>query len=163
VNRANGRGIEAFPARNGASLAGQLEVLVRTAIEHADGKARAAFYLADAAARELHHIVGMPQAYARHVNGFVISTHSLACGLAAATRQSVITPDVSAEPRWKPWLWLAEEWDLEKLGSGNMIRRLEEGQPGLRQGRAVHRGHCRNQIQPAPVPQTPHCTAGSCR
>jgi hypothetical protein len=104
-------------AVNGASLADQLEVLVRTAVEHADGTARAAFYLADAAGRELHHIIGMPPAYARCVDGFAIGQQSLACGLAAATRRPIITPDVSEEPLWRPWLWLAEEFDYRACWS----------------------------------------------
>jgi len=41
--------VEIGPAVNDASLADLLGVLVRAAIEHADGKARAAFYLADPA------------------------------------------------------------------------------------------------------------------
>jgi hypothetical protein len=99
------------PSRmNGASLAELLEALVCVAIEHTDGKARAAFYLADPAGAELSHITGMPDAYARCVNGFAIGEKSLACGLAVAMRRPVITPDVSEEPRWKDWLWLAEEF-----------------------------------------------------
>jgi hypothetical protein len=50
---------------NGSSLGDLLEVLVWTAVEHADSKARAAFYLSDAAELELNHIVGMPPEYAR--------------------------------------------------------------------------------------------------
>jgi two-component system, chemotaxis family, CheB/CheR fusion protein len=46
------------------------------------------------AGAELHHITGMPDAYARYVDGFAIGTQSLACGLAVATRQPVITRDV---------------------------------------------------------------------
>ena len=91
--------LETSPAANGTSLADLLEVLVCTAIEHTRGNARAAFYLADAAGLQLHHVIGMPDAYARCVNGFAIGTQSLACGLAAATGQSVITPDVSGLPR----------------------------------------------------------------
>ena len=98
------------PAVNGASLGALLEVLICAAIEHAEGKARAAFYLSDAAELELHHIVGMPPEYARCVNGFAISEQSLACGLAVATRRPIITSDVSGDPRWKGWLWLAKEF-----------------------------------------------------
>ena len=98
-------------------LAGLLSVLVRTAIEHSDGKARAAFYLADAAETKLRHIVGMPQAYARYVDGFSIGTHSLACGLAAATGQPVVTPDVLDEPRWKQWVWLADQFQYRACWS----------------------------------------------
>jgi hypothetical protein len=38
------------------------ELRVYAAIEHADGKARAGFYLADAAGTELHHVTGMTDA-----------------------------------------------------------------------------------------------------
>jgi len=86
-------------AGNGASLSDLLEVLVHTAIDLTGGRARAAFYRANAKGSELHHLTGMPQAYARHVDGFAISGQSLACGLAAFTRQPIITPDVIAEPR----------------------------------------------------------------
>lgn len=97
-------------APKGASLAELLEVLVYTAIEQAGGKARAAFYLADEAGAKLHHIIGMTPSYARCVDGFEIGPQSLACGLAACRRQAIITADVSAEPRWQPWLWLAQEF-----------------------------------------------------
>jgi two-component system CheB/CheR fusion protein len=59
----------------------------------------------------------MAQAYARCVDGFAISGQSLACGLAAFTRQPIITPDVFAEPRWKPWLWLAKEFNYRACWS----------------------------------------------
>jgi len=60
-------------AGNGASLADLLEVLVHSAIDLSGGKARAAFYRANANGSQLHHITGMPQAYARHVDGFAIA------------------------------------------------------------------------------------------
>jgi GAF domain-containing protein len=91
-------------------LANLLGVLVQTAVYYADGKARAAVYLADAAETKLHHLVGMSPAYARHVDGFPIGRQSLACGLAAATKQAVVTQDVFEEPRWKQWAWLAEQF-----------------------------------------------------
>jgi GAF domain-containing protein len=112
VRARRSRALQTLPslARNGASLSDVLGVLVGVAVEHAEGKARAAFYLADAAEKELHHITGMTDAYAKCVDGFAIGKHSLACGLAVARREPVITPDVSEEPRWKEWLWLAEEF-----------------------------------------------------
>jgi GAF domain-containing protein len=73
--------------------------------------------LADNAGVELRHIIGMPPAHAQRVDGFAISKQSLACGLAAATGQSVITPDVSKEPRWEQWLWLANKFDYRACGS----------------------------------------------
>jgi len=100
---------------NVASLSDVLDVLVRTAIEKGKGEARAAFYIADGAA--LHHVTGMPDAYARYVNGFVIGPESLACGLAASTGQPIITRDVIEEPLWQPWLWLAEQFDYRACWS----------------------------------------------
>jgi GAF domain-containing protein len=98
-------------------VADSLQVLVRGVIEQTGGKARAAFYLADVSGRTLHHITGMPEAYAKCVDGFAIGPQSLACGLAAAIRQAIITRDVSDEPRWKPWLWLAEEFKFRACWS----------------------------------------------
>ena len=105
------------PFKTAASFAGLLDVLVGTAVEQTNGKARAAFYMADASGTELRHIVGMSKAYAQYVDGFAIGPHSLACGLAVATGQPVITPDVTEEPRWKQWLWLAEQFDYRACWS----------------------------------------------
>jgi PAS domain S-box-containing protein len=102
---------EAFQAAvNGAPLEASLGVLVKSAIEQTDGEARCAFHIADASGTALHHVAGMPDDYARCFNGFEIGPESLACGLAVHTGQPVITPDVAREPRWKRWLWLAEQY-----------------------------------------------------
>jgi GAF domain-containing protein len=98
-----------------ASLRASLGALVHTAIENAAGEARAAFYISNGA--KLHHIIGMPEAYARQVDGFAIGQQSLACGLAAARRQPIITRDVAEEPLWKPWLWLAKQFDYRACWS----------------------------------------------
>ena len=58
----------------------------------------------------LHHITGMTREYARYVDGFAISPGSLACGLAAATRRAVVTPDVIQDQRWHQWRWLANKF-----------------------------------------------------
>ena len=34
----------------------------------------------------------------------------MACGLAVAERRAIITPDVTEEPRWKEWVWLANQF-----------------------------------------------------
>jgi GAF domain-containing protein len=103
-------GSEVSNSAAAGSLADLLGILVRTAIEYTDGKARAAFYLADAGRRTLHHVVGMPDTYAKYVDGFAIGEESLACGLCVSTKRPVITPDVFAEPRWRPWLWLPKQF-----------------------------------------------------
>ena len=78
---------------------------------------RCAFYLAEADGKQLRHIVGMPESYARAVDGFKISPESLACGLAVASGQPVITQDVLNEPRWQPWAGLAREYDYRACWS----------------------------------------------
>ncbi len=103
---------EAFQAAiNGAPLDVSLGVLIRAAVEQIDGNARGAFHIADASGTTLHHVAGMPEDYAECIDGFRIGADSLACGLAVHTAQPVITPDVTREPRWKQWLWLAEKYD----------------------------------------------------
>jgi PAS domain S-box-containing protein len=102
-------------AMNGEPIEVALGVLVRTAVERMGGDARAGFYLANPEGTELRHVVVMPDSYAKCVDGFKISPDSLACGLVAHTGKPVITRDVAEEPRWKPWLWLAEEYDFRSV------------------------------------------------
>jgi DNA-binding transcriptional LysR family regulator len=103
------------PSAPNPTLADSLGILVRTAIEHIGGGARAAFYNADDAG--LHHIIGMPKAFAMSVDNFLIGPTSLSCGLAAATQQPVHTHDVLQDPSWKPWLGLAKEFDFRACWS----------------------------------------------
>ena len=130
-----------FPAGfNHASVSSLLDVLVRTVIEKGKGEARAAFYVADGA--KLHHVTGMPEAYARCVDGFAISPQSLACGLAAATGQPIITPDVAEEPLWKPWVWLATQFDYRACWSFPVRLRQEKS---LALSRCISRSHAKQQ------------------
>lgn len=99
---------EAFQtAMDGGPLAKSLGILIRTAIEQAGDERRCAFYIADDSGG-LRHVVGMPDSYAGAVNSF--GPEALAYNLAVGTGRPVITPDVRDEPRWKPWLPLAEEY-----------------------------------------------------
>ena len=109
---------EAFQtAVNGAPLEESLRALIKAAIEQTDAEARCAFYIADASGTALYHVTSIPESYANEVAGFKIGPESLACGLAVYTGQSVITPDVTKEPRWKPWLWLAEKYEYRACWS----------------------------------------------
>lgn len=101
---------EAFQAAaQGAPLAVSLGVLVRTVVAQSGDGTRCAFYLADPAGAELRHVVGMPDSYARGVDGFPVGPNSPACRLAMHQGQPVITPDVAADPLWAPWLPLTEQ------------------------------------------------------
>jgi len=108
---------EAFQtAMDGGSLETSLGILIRTAIEQAADGRRCAFYIADDDG-SLRHVVGMPGSYARAVDGFGIGPESLAYGLAVATGQPVIIPDVRDQPAWKPWLSRAEEYGYRSCWS----------------------------------------------
>ena len=98
-------------ALNGAPLEASLGVLVRAATEQFGEDVRAAFYLANPDGSSLRHVVGMPEDYARAVDGFAIGPESLACGLATHSGQPVLTTDVRMDPRWVPWLAMAERFD----------------------------------------------------
>lgn len=106
-----GQGEALEAALNDAPLDSSLGVLVRTATDRLGPEVRAAFYLAGPEGVTLSHVVGMPAAYAEAVDGFKIGPGSLACGLATHTGQPVVTSDVTKEPLWAPWLWLAEKFD----------------------------------------------------
>jgi PAS domain S-box-containing protein len=95
-------------AMNGEPLNVSLGILIRTIVAQADGSPRCAFYIRNENGG-LRHVVGMSDVYAEQVDDFKISPESLACGLAVATGEPVITPDVLEEPRWRPWTWLARE------------------------------------------------------
>jgi signal transduction histidine kinase/DNA-binding response OmpR family regulator len=99
-------------AVNGEPLEVSLGALVRTAVEQLGNDTRAAFYLANPDGMELYHVVGMAESYAECVDGFPIGPDSFACGLAVYTGKPVITRDVTTEPRWESWLWLAEKYDF---------------------------------------------------
>ncbi|MGU3663064.1 GAF domain-containing protein [Methylobacterium sp. A49B] len=75
-------GQEAFQAAmDGAPLDASLGILIRTAVTQAESERRCAFTAANPGGGTLRHVVGMPDDYARQVDGFVISGESLACGL----------------------------------------------------------------------------------
>src|SRR5262249_55321025 len=66
---------------------------------------------------ELLHVAGMSDAYRQCIDRFKIGPDSLACGLAVYTLHPVITPDVTKEPLWKDWLWLANKFNYRACWS----------------------------------------------
>lgn len=104
-------------ALEGAPLESSLGVLVRTATAQLGPGARAGFYLANPELTAIHHIVGMPADYAEAVDGFKVGPDSLACGLATHTGLPVLTADVTKEPLWQPWLWMAQKFDYRACWS----------------------------------------------
>lgn len=98
-------------AMNGHPLAVSLGVLVKMVVAETTGDARAAFFRVPPGGEGLYHIVGMGEEYAKVVNGFMVGPDSLACGLAMHIGEAVITPDVEADPRWKPWLAITRAYN----------------------------------------------------
>jgi len=98
-------------ALTGEPLETTLGVLTSAVSDTVGGTVRAAFYIANPAGTTLHHVVGMPVAYAEAVDGFKIGADSLACGLATHIGQPVLTSDVGSDPRWRPWRNMAEKFD----------------------------------------------------
>src|SRR5262245_23874446 len=105
--------MEAFQAAvRGAPLDVALGILAHAAAKQWDSGVRCAFYMVNRDGTELHHVSGMAESYAECVDGFKVGGDSLACGLAVYTGCPVITPDVTKEPPWQPWLWHAKEYDF---------------------------------------------------
>lgn len=104
---------EAFhAAMNGAPLATSLGMLVDAVVDQTQDGRRCAFYIADETGGALSRVVGMPDSFARAVEGFIIACDSFSCGLAVAKREPVITADVLAEPKWAQWTRFAQEHDF---------------------------------------------------
>jgi PAS domain S-box-containing protein len=109
---------EAFQASmNGASLSGSLEILVRSAVEHAGNDSRASFFLLRADRSAIRHVAGMTPEYGRVVGDFPVGPAAIGCGLAAYTGKPVICPDVLLDPAWAPYLWLARQFDYRATWS----------------------------------------------
>lgn len=109
---------EAFQAAvNNAPLQESLGILVRGAIAQLGDDVRTAFYLADGAGLQLHHVTGLPEDHPLRVEGFKAGSDSLASGLAMHTGRPVITSDVTGEPRWREWLALAGDCDVRACWS----------------------------------------------
>ena len=113
----DGQGKALKAALSGATLETSLAVLVQTVTNRMGQESRAAFYIANPEGTALYHIAGMSTAYAKAVDGFQIGPESLGCGLATHTGLPVLTSDVNQEPRWGPWLWLAEKFDYRACWS----------------------------------------------
>jgi PAS domain S-box-containing protein len=96
-------------AMRGCSLEESLQILLRRAIEFTGGQGRAAFYITSRDGTALHHIVGMPEHYAKAVDGFPVSGESMACGLAVHTGRPVITRDIEEDSSWDAFRWLARQ------------------------------------------------------
>ncbi|WP_159799168.1 GAF domain-containing protein [Flavobacterium sp. MK4S-17] len=96
-------------ALSGKSLPASLKPLVDTIVKQTGGEAKAGFYIIPPQAKDLYHVIGMPEEYAHDVNGFKVGPESVACGLAMHTGEPVITYDVELEPGWEPYRKLAQK------------------------------------------------------
>jgi GAF domain-containing protein len=127
VRGLRGIGTERDAGPRRAALQEVLEGLVGVAVKRSEGEAQAAFYMADDGGTGLHRIAGMSTAYGAYTAGFKIGPQSIACGLAAATRRPVITGDITQDPAWRDWEWLAAAfnyrgcWSFPIEGRGGKV------------------------------------------
>jgi signal transduction histidine kinase len=80
-------------------------------------KAKAAFYVTRDGGDTLSHLVGMSETYASDMKGMKIGPDSLACGLAMHGREPVISSDVTRDPLWEPWRWMAQKHEYRACWS----------------------------------------------
>lgn len=94
-------------------------------IERFDPAVRASVLLLDRDAGTLHHAAGtrLAQAYRDAIDGVHIGPDVGSCGRAAALAVEVITPDITAEPRWDAYAELALAHDLRHCWSVPVLDR----------------------------------------
>ena len=109
---------DAFRAAvNGASLEESLGILATTAKDQIADANNCAFYVANENGTQLRHVAGLPPGCTKEVEVLKNAWEYLDCGSGARTAAPIITPDVRREPRWKPWLWLAEKYNFRACWS----------------------------------------------
>ena len=99
-------------AMQGAPLETSLAALLHAAVEGLGPETQAAFHLADETGTRLQRVVGMPADYVQVVDHVAIGPESLPSVWAIHGGQPILTADVSHDPPWQPWLWLAERFDF---------------------------------------------------
>jgi two-component sensor histidine kinase len=101
----------------GEPLGDVLNVLVSSAAQRTGG--RAAIFLVDELGALLRFACaeGLPEAYTRAIDGFLIGPSSPSCGNAAYTGERVVVGDVGLDPLWKPFLALAQEHGIKACWS----------------------------------------------
>lgn len=113
----NGQKLAFQAAMSGQPLAISLKPLIETIIGQTNGEARAAFYVVPDISEGLQLIAGMTEEFAHDVKGFKVGPDSVSCGLAMYTGEPVITPDVELEPAWKPFLPMAQKYQVRSCWS----------------------------------------------
>jgi len=108
---------DAFQAAiNGAALQESLAILVSTAIGQEGERLRCAFYLADdAGGASPHHGHAADLCCVR--GRFQDRSGRAGLRPGGVHRPAGHPPDVAAEPLWKPWLWLAEQYGFRAVWS----------------------------------------------
>ncbi len=87
---------------SGKPLAGILEYLTKLVEEQSDGRVVAAILLLDEEGRlRIGAAPSLPEEYNRAIDGLTAREDLGTCSVAAVTGQTVITPDIEADPRWR--------------------------------------------------------------
>jgi PAS domain S-box-containing protein len=129
---------------SGAPIEVVLERLVLAVQQQVGAESRVALFVVDRDGQCLRFgaSVGLPETYARALDGLEISASNPSCAAVALTGRRVIVPDVTADPLWQPYLGIAHEYDIRSVWSfpirtrggevlGTLaVCRSEPGKPG---------------------------------
>ena len=99
-----------------------LSELARICEKHFPGT-RASILLADPEGKRLTTgaAPSLPEAYSRAIDGIPIAVGSGSCGTAAFTGQDTVSVDLTADPNWRDFRWLAREHELKSCWSFPML------------------------------------------
>lgn len=103
----------------GASREAALNAVVVAARESLATKPRLAIFVVDNAVRELRFAAssGLPHDYTKAVDHFGIDPKNPSCGSAAYSGENVIVGDVASDPKWAPFLALAQDHGIRACWS----------------------------------------------
>ncbi len=110
-----------------APLPGILECLTRL-IESQLVGVRSSVLLLDEDGVHLRHgaAPNLPEAYVKAIDGAEIGPTVGSCGAAAYTREPVVVPDVTIDPRWAPYLDLATANGIRSCWSAPILSHQEQ-------------------------------------
>jgi PAS domain S-box-containing protein len=96
-----------------------LEFLCRLVESWTTATARASILLADREGKYLRHgaAPNLPEAYNQAVDGITIGPETGTCGRAAYYKREFVTPDIAADPFWRPYAGVALDLGLRACWS----------------------------------------------
>ncbi len=104
---------------SGAPLAEALSFLVQSIEKQSSHNMKASILLLDKEKKQLRHgaAPSLPQAYNEAIDGLAIGPSAGSCGTAAYTKEPVIVADITADPLWKDFKYLANKYHIRSCWS----------------------------------------------